>query len=285
MIGFLAILSFSQALAMPPGESDDPQNYLRLKERFETLALRHSDPVILACLAVETTAQAWTLAAARLAGDPATQAQWRNKAAEFEKSWSASRDWEARHRRALKVYYEALSEVARKLAGVRQDGSLNNELKAVLERTDRDLSLLARAPADAYLEKEALSRGLMGLARVIIRSFGSGPDLPAELILSTVTKETRALSRRKDIHLRARLAFTYAAHVQALTDLLFVLGSTAGPPLSRPLAEIRTALEKAGADTRLPTTLSLVWTAQAQASLPLAYWLSARTRTDQGSPL
>jgi hypothetical protein len=282
LIGLFALLSYAQALAAPPKPTDplSHQNYIRLKERFESLAPRFSDPAILTCLAVETTALAWTLAAARLTEDQARQVKWQTRAAEFEKSWSASRDWEARHRRALNVYYEAFSEVARQLAGPGQDGGQNADLRAVLDRTDRDMSFLDPRDPDAFLEKEALSRGLMGLGSIIIHSFGPEPSETAELILATVTEETRALSRRKDIHFRARLALIYAAQVQALTEILFLLGPAAGPPLHPALEEIKAALEKSGADPRLPTTLSLLWTAQAQASLPLAYWLSAKPDPD-----
>ena len=285
LVCLFALLSYAPALASPPPSpvvtADDQLNFLRLKDRFETLAQHYSDPIILACLAVETTAQAWTLAAARLTEDPANRAGWQARAAEFEKSWSISRDWDARHRRALKVYYEALSEVAGKVAGVNQDGRQNADLAAALDRNDRALKMLAKRPDD-YLEKEVLSYGLMSLAEVIIRSSDLALDQPAGLILEAVAKETEALHRRKGLHYRARLAFIYAAQVQALTDLIFLLGQAAGPPLSRPLADIRASLDKAGADSRLPTTLCLAWTAQAQASLPLAYWLSTRPRADQG---
>jgi hypothetical protein len=285
LVVLFAFLSCLPALAAPPGLSaavvEDQSNFLRLKDRFETLAQRYSDPIILACLAVETTAQAWTLAAARLTRDPANQAKWQARAAEFEKSWSASRNWDARHRRALKVYYEALSEVARKVAGVYPGGRQNAELMVVLDRNERALAALAKHPDD-YLEKEALSYGLMNLADVIVRASDLGLDQPADLILDAVTKETRALRRQKGLHYRARLAFIYSAQVQALTNLLFLLGQAAGPPLSRSLAEIRIALDKDGADSRLPTTLGLLWTAQAQASLPLAYWLSTRPGADKG---
>ncbi|MDR2934894.1 MAG: hypothetical protein LBV70_03300 [Candidatus Adiutrix sp.] len=262
-------------------KSEDQLNFLRLKERFETLAQRYSDPIILTCLAVETTAQAWTLAAARLTEDPDNQTKWLTQAAEFEKSWGVSRDWDARHRRALKVYYEALSEVARKLAGFYPNGRQNAELAVVLDRNDRAMAALTKNPDD-YLEKETFSYGLMNLADVLIRSSDLGLDQPADFILDSVIKETRALRRQKGLHYRARLAFIYAAQIQGLTDLLFLLGQAAGPPLSRPLTEIRIALDKDGADSRLPTTLGLIWTAQAQASLPLAYWLSTRPSAYKG---
>jgi hypothetical protein len=284
LVVLFAFLSCLPALAAVPqpstAKSEDQSNFLRLKERFETLAQRYSDPIILTCLAVETTAQAWTLAAARLNEDPAEQAKWQARAAEFENSWSASRDWDARHRRALKVYYEALSEVARKVAGVYPNGRQNAELTVVLDRNERALAALAKNPDD-YLEKEILSYVLMNMADVIIRSSALELDQPADLILDAVIKETRALRRQRTLHYRARLAFIYAAQIQGLTDLLFLLGQTAGPPLSRTLTEIRMALDKDGADSRLPTTLGLIWTAQAQASLPLAYWLSTKSRADK----
>jgi hypothetical protein len=292
LIGLFALLSCAPILKATPesrsAATEEQQNFLRLKERFETLAQRYSDPIILTCLAVETTAATWTLAVSRLTDDPVVQLKWQTKAAEFEKSWSTNRDWDARHSQALKIYYEALSEVARKMADTRQDGRRNAELiaglESVLEQTDRNLSALT-SPLDAYLEKEILSYGLMSLADIIVRSLGLGLNQTADLILAEVAEETEFLRERKGLHYRARLAFIYNAQVQGLTDLIFLLGPAAGPPLSRPLAETRTALDKAGADPRLPTTLSLIWTAQAQASLPLAYWLSTRPRAGQGGHL
>ena len=185
--------------------AEDQSNFLRLKEHFETLAQRYSDPIILTCLAVETTAQAWTLAAARLSEDPVNQARWQARAAEFEKSWSAGRDWDARHRQALKVYYEALSEVARKVAGFYPNGRQNAELAVVLDRNERALAALSKNPDD-YLEKETFSYGLMNLADLIIRSTDLELDQPADLIMDAVIKETRALRRQKGLHYRARLA-------------------------------------------------------------------------------
>jgi hypothetical protein len=284
LFAILCCLAAMAALPRPLGATvEDQANFLRLKERFETLAQRHSDPVILACLAVETTAQAWTLAAARLTEDPIIQAQWKARAAGFEKSWSsAGWDWDTRHRRALRVYYEAFSDVARKVAGVRTDGRRNDELAAVLEKADKALAALSKRSPDAYLEREALSHGLMSLASIVIHSSDHRLGRPAGLILEAVDEAVDDLRHRKGLHYRARLSFIYTAQVQGLTDLIFLLSQTAGPPLSRPLAEIQAALDRAGADPRLPITLSLLWTAQAQASLPLAYWLSTRPRAGQG---
>jgi len=285
-IGFCTCVSGSAALAAPPDQpvttAKSHQDYLHLKDRFETLVQNYSDPAILACLAVETTAQAWILAAAGLAEDPSAQDLWRTKAMEFEKSWSASRDWEGRHWLALKIYHEALREVVRQLAKGHPEGSPVAELAAELNRNDSDLAVLAANPPDASLEKEILSRSLIDLARLIIRSIGPRLNPRADLILAEVAEKTQALRDRKDLHYRAKLAFIYAAQIQGLTDLIFLLGPTAGPPLNHSLAEIKAALEKTGTDHRLSTTLCLVWTAQAQASLPLAYWLSTRPGTEQG---
>ena len=92
LFAFLCCLPAPAAWPQPyAARAEDQSSFLRLKEHFETLAQRYSDPIILTCLAVETTAQAWTLAAARLTEDPASQAKWQSRAVEFEKSWSASR--------------------------------------------------------------------------------------------------------------------------------------------------------------------------------------------------
>ena len=282
LFAFLCCLPAPAAWPQPSyARAEDQSSFLRLKEHFETLAQRYSDPIILTCLAVETTAQAWTLAAARLAEDSASQVKWQARALDFEKSWSSSRDWDSRHRQALKVYYEALSEVARKVAGFYPNGRQNAELAVVLDRNERAMAALSKNPDD-YLEKETFSYGLMNLADLIIRSTDLELDQPADLIMDAVIKETRALRRQKGLHYRARLAFIYAAQIQGLTDMLFLLGQAAGPPLSRPLTEVRIALDKEGADSNLPTNLSLIWTAQAQASLPLAYWLSTRPRAGFG---
>ena len=262
------------------GAADDRlrQDYLRLKTRFELLARRNSDPAALACLSVETTALTWALAAAQLAEDRESQTGWRNRADEFEKSWSSSRDWDRRHRRALKVYYEALEAVGRALAAESGHTLLAAEVRAITARVARETAALGERP-DASLEKLVFSDGLFDLAAAITRALGRGSlDRPADLIAQDVDEEAETIRGRGDLHYRAKLAYLYAAHVQGLTDLVFLWGRPAGPPLSQNLEEIHLALNKVGGDRRLPTTLSLAWIAQTQACLPLAHWLVTRPR-------
>ena len=282
------VLSCVPALAGPVrafGQTADDQlrqDYLRLKNRFEALAGRNSDPEILACLAVETTALVWTLAAAHLADDPEDQDRWQREADAFEKSWSESRRWDNRHQRALKAYYQALSEVTRLLLSAGPDQRLEAEFQVATDHTGRKLAALAEKP-DAALEREALSGGLVGAAYVLVRILGRGTlDHQAGLIIADMAEEAAAVRRRRGLHYRARLAFLNACNVQGLTDLIFLLRLTTVPTLGRNLDQVHAVLKKPGPDHRLSTLLGLTWVAQAQAALPLTYWLINRPRPDQG---
>ncbi len=247
-------------------------DYLRLKERFEAQARQNTDPRVLSCLAVETVALSWTLAAAQLTEDEDARREWRTKAAEFEASWNET-SWETRHLRALELYYEALTEVDLYLVTQGQRQALAKELTQIDSQTQRQLQALADRED---LEKRViLSGALVSLASVAIRSLGGAPmEEPVGALLQALVVKSGEIQKRSDLHYRAKLSLFYANNLKGLTSLIFLLGQTAGPPLSRELALIHRSLNQYGQGHSLPYANSLVWVAQAQAVLPLAYWVA-----------
>jgi hypothetical protein len=251
-------------------------DFLRLKSRFETLTRKNSDPEVLSCLAMETTALAWTLAAANLTEDAEARAEWQERAVAFEKSWAISEDWKLRQQSALRMYYEAMREIALFLVSKNKPGRLASDLNKIMIRARQNVSGLNNHP-DFALERLALSGNLVNMAAMIVRSLGNGTlDRPVELILQDMLAEAEATRRRGDIHYRAKLALLYASNIQGLTDLIFLMALPAGPPLSQDLALIHGNLNKSSDDRRLTTSLSLTWIAQTQATLPLAYWVTTQ---------
>lgn len=250
-------------------------DYLRLKERFEAQARQNTDPRVLSCLAVETVALSWTLAAAQLTEDEDARREWRTKAAEFETSWDEAKTWDARHLRALELYYEALTEVDLYLVTQGQRQLLAKELTQIENQTQRQLQALSDRE-DPDLEKRVvLSGALVSLASVATRSLGGAPmEEPVAALLQALVLKSGEIQKRSDLHYRAKLSLLYANNLKGLTTLVFLLGQTAGPPLSRELALIHRSLNQYGQGHSLPYANSLVWVAQAQAVLPLAYWLA-----------
>jgi hypothetical protein len=249
--------------------------YLRLKERFEALAQKNSDPRILSCLAMETVALSWTMTAAQLTEDKDARQEWRRKATGFEASWRESRNWEARQLAALDVYYDALRELALYLVTQNQRLPLISALTEIQNQTRDRLAALS-GQNDIGLEKRVvLSGALVSLASVTVRSLGGAPmEQPVNVILNNLTLKIEETNQRIDLHYRAKMTLLYTANIKGLTALIFLLGQNAGPPLSGELAIIHRSLNQYGQDHNLPYANSLTWVAQAQATLPLAYWLA-----------
>jgi hypothetical protein len=121
-----------------------------------------------------------------------------------------------------------------------------------------------------------ISGALVSLMSVMVGAVGGGVmEQPTRDIMANVVTKADYISKRPDIHYRAKLSFLYANNVQGLGALIFLLGQNAGPPLSAELAVIHGTLNQYGDDLSLPETQSLTWAAQTQAALPLAYWLAS----------
>jgi len=97
---------------------------------------------------------------------------------------------------------------------------------------------------------------------------------PVRQVLADMVARSEAVNQRQDIHYRAKLSFLYAGNLSGLTAMIFLLGQSAGPPLSQEMAALHGTLNKYGPGSSLPSAMSLTAVAQAQASLPLAYWLA-----------
>jgi hypothetical protein len=133
-----------------------------------------------------------------------------------------------------------------------------------------------KAKPEAELEKRViLSGALSGIMAVAVKSVGGGAmEKPVQLIVKEMLGKAHSISTRPDIHYRAKLALLYANNAHGLTALTFLLGHNAGPPLSNELAKVHNAWNTHVEGASLPDTLSLTWTAQCQAVLPLSFWLA-----------
>ncbi len=265
------------------GELELKERFFTLKEHLENASLESDDPAVISCLAVETAAMAWLLAVAELMDEEETRREWLAKANDFQESWEASRNWEARHLAALENYYDALSELTIFLISENNQKPLAGEWQRIREKTKRQLTEMSQK-TDSVLEKKViLSGALVGLSSIIVRSVGGGPmTRPVREKISELMDNAQEINKRPDLHYRAKLSLLYAGNLQGLTAMTFILGMNAGPPLSEKLAILHGTLNKYGPGSSLAQALGLTWTAQAQASVPLAYWLAGRASNKPG---
>ena len=277
-----AIFCFLAAFWPAPGvwgvsNGELKEHFTDIKMRFETQVIKNSDPLVISCLALETTALAWTLAAAHLTEDSGTAAEWRERAADFERSWDESKNWDERHLAALDLYYDALMEVASHLVAKNRQIPLSVELKHIQKKTRKEILGLDGKPDAAFETRVVLSGSLASVVGVAVRSLGGGTmRQPVRRILEDMVARSEAVNHRPDIHYRAKLSFLYSGNLSGLTAMIFLLGQSAGPPLSQEIAVLHGALNKYGPGSSLPSALSLTAVAQAQASLPLAFWLATQ---------
>lgn len=279
-----------------PRELDD--DFSSLKKHFETQARLNSAPPQLTILGLETTALAWTLAVASLTEDLEAREQWRKRAAELsppgknfgEKAASGGLEpalsLEERHSAALDLYYQAFRELTLYLVAANQQKSLALEMKRIHQLTRDKLAGLPNQPQEELKKRVILSGALVSLATVTIRSLGGNILTPQlENVVKDLVERSEALSRRSDLHHRAKLQLLYIGNLRCLTSLIFILGRQAGPSLNRELAELHSSLNFYGPKRSLPGALSLIWAAQAQAAIPVAYWLSHQTPGRPPDPL
>lgn len=256
-----------------------------LKEQFESQARRQNlAPAQLTILGLETTARAWALAATHLTEDPEAREEWLSRAEQLaspgqepgHKGPSApSRELDERHSAALELYYQAFREAVLYLVTVKQQKVLALEMRRIHRLTGDKLARLTNQPQRELEKRVILSGALVSLATVGIRSLGGNLLSPQlEGLVRDWVERAETLSRRSDLHYRARLQLLYISNLRHLTALVFVLGRQAGPPLSRELAMLHGNLNHYGPKRGLPGAQSLIWAAQAQAAIPLAYWLS-----------
>lgn len=276
--------------------------FSRLKELFEAQARQNLAPAQLSILGLETTAQAWALAAVGLTEDPEAREEWRGRAektpsspnrfAEDEVEAGRTRrgstdrqSLEERHSAALELYYLAFREVALYLVTANRQKDLALEMKLIHRLTRDKLARLDGQPQRALEKRVVLSGALVALATVAIRSLGGNLLNPQmEGLVNDWLERTEILSRRVDLHYRARLQLLYIGNLRRLTALVFILGRQAGPPLGRELAQLHGNLNTYGPKRGLPGAQSLIWAAQAQAAIPLAYWLSRHEPNSPPSP-
>lgn len=270
-LAFMLIFLFCTPLQAAQSPETLQADFLRLKTKFEQDIQKVKEQTVLTTMALESTAQAWALAALYLDAEAGEIAV---KKAALQKAM-AGKNWEARELAALEYYYEAVLALAKKRARNNSQNPLVAELDSIAAKTAQEVAGLKAKP-EADLEKRVvLSGALASIMAVAVKSVGGGAmEQPTQLIVKEMLAKARAVSERPDIHYRAKLSLLYANHAQGLTALIFLLGHNAGPPLSHELAKVHNAWNSHLREASLPDTLSLTWTAQGQAVLPLAFWLA-----------
>lgn len=282
-----ALFFFPSPLAFAGDADQDPAgDFLRLKLGLETKAGDLAGrPEELACLGLETTAMAWALAALNLAGDEASGRLWRNRIEKLEGS-GADDDPERRRLAALELYYDALHEVALNLARQTASEPFEVELRTIRTEALAKLGAVDDNSGAAWARKAVISEAAALTASALARALGGAPlSRPTAEIMARLRKRTEALDRRTDLHHRARMRLIYLAHLRELTSLTFLMGLSAGPPVSGQMASIHAELNRRGSAINSETgSEGLIWTAQAQASIPLAYWLATVPLKSPDSP-
>ena len=267
------LLTAQPLLAAGPDDTLRTQ-YRRLKTNFENLVQQDENQTAITCLAVETAAMSWGLAMADFQIKTSRGNGWAEKVKEFENSWAVSEEWESRHLRALEFYHEAFETLVLAWVADRQQTWLQNELNSIQFETASQLADLDDRPDNGPEKRVILSGALASLMGVAVKSIGGATTTESvRLIMEDTVAKARAVGFRTDLHFRGRMSLLYAANLQSLTSLTFLLGRDTGPPLNRELAVIHSGLNQHGPDGGLPRAICLTWTAQAQASVPLAYWL------------
>jgi len=293
----LPLFICGRSASLDAGAKELDNDFSRLKKHFETQARQNSAPPQLTILGLETTALAWTLAVASLTEDPEAKAEWRKRAAELsppdqnfgEKLNSGdsppARGLEERHSAALNLYYQAFRELTLYLVAVNQQKNLALEMKQIHRLAQDKLAGLPNQPQEELKKRVILSGALVSLATVTIRSLGGNILTPQlENVVKDLVERSETLSQRSDLHYRAKLQLLYIGNLRCLTSLVFILGRQAGPSLNRELAELHGSLNFYGPKRSMPGALSLIWTAQAQSAIPVAYWLSHQTPSRPPDP-
>jgi hypothetical protein len=256
--------------------------FIKLKSLFETEAKKTTEQKILASLALKTTALSWAMTATNLSGaENFEEPRWAVKIRNFERDWENTANWDERELLALEFYYAAMSDVARVLASRNRHILFLEELEKLSAKTAESL-LNFGDKVDGGLERRVIISGaLASVTSLAVRSVGGGAmEQPVQVVIKDMINKANGISERPDAHYRAKLSLLYANNAQGLTSLVFLLGHNAEPALNRELAAVRNAWNRHSAGGALPDATSLSWAAQAQASLPLAYWLATRWRPE-----
>ncbi len=273
------LLAADEAAVPPPDETRLQartealkREFLKLKEDFEKDVKRVREQNVLTTMALETTAQSWGLAATFMKVDASRG--MRQKKTAMDRAMTA-KNWDRREMAALEYYYEAILLITRAMSMRNNQPPLLTELDAIAAKTAEQKKGLEAKPDGALEKRVLLSGALSGVMAVAVKSVGGGAmEKPVQLIVKEMLYKANSISERPDIHYRAKLSLLYANNVDGLTALIFLLGHNAGPPLSNELAKVHSSWKDHLEDANLPDALSLTWTAQYQAVLPLSFWLA-----------
>ena len=290
-----AVFCFTLALALMPaglGAADRDEvlaaQFLSLKSDFEAqvpqLAGRHDE---LAALGAATAAKAWAMAALHLAEDQPNHERWERKIELFDLNSPGSKEFEKRQLEAVWLFYDAFYEVNLSLARKGALRSFEAELRRVRSQAFEKLNAVKEKPGASLEKKNIISEAVISMTTISTRVMGGAPmRRPTSEIMGRLKIRQGEIDRRDDVHYRGRMRLLYLAQLRELTSMTFLLGLSAGPPLSEQMAAIHAELNRHGPALASETySEGLIWTAQAQASIPLAYWMATVRNDDQpGGP-
>ena len=257
-------------------------DFLRLKTAYEEQAEGLAgSPDKVSCLGAETAARAWALAALSLAGGQEDQARWRERLKLFEIG-EIPEEPELRLLADLWLYFDAFYESALSLAARGELRSLESELRSVRAEAIDKLKAVRDKPGAVWEKKNIIAEALARQISATANALGGAPmRRPTGEIMARLADKTGEISKRTDLHYRARMRLLYLAYLRELTSLTFLVGLSAGPPLSGQMASIHAELNRQGPALASEThSEGLLWTAQAQAAIPLAYWAATVGRED-----
>ncbi|MGL4208654.1 MAG: hypothetical protein ACRCTY_04630 [Candidatus Adiutrix sp.] len=251
------------------------QQFIELKQQFEKDIKQQAEQQILSAISVKTVALAWAIATenAQLNKDQELK-YWPARIRFFKKTWGQNRNWEEREFLALELYYEALKNFAQIRLANNQQFDFLDELNKATTQISKEIG--SNNLSETLQRRFVISESLVTIMAIFVRSSSNGEYLDDEVsfILENMAKKSKSIHTRPDAHHRARLYLLYANNIKALNHLVFLLAHNAAPPLNRELKAIYSTWAIHGNGSSVPDILSLAWVAQAQASLPIAFWLA-----------
>lgn len=285
-----AVFLFSfLVLAPAPGsfasEADErlADQFMILKDDFESrVAELAGNQEELAFLGAATAARAWALAAVFSAESEADRRRWEERLDYFNSGERVFDELENRQLEAVLLFYDAFYESSLSLARKGGLRSFESRLRAIRSEARDKLEAVKDRPGAVWEKKTIVSEAAALLALATSRTMGGAPmRRPTDEIMARLQSRTAEIEKRTDIHYRARMRLLYQLRLRELTSLVFLMGLSAGPPISGQMAAIHAELNRNAASLVSEThSEGLIWTAQAQASIPLAYWVATVRREE-----
>ena len=242
------------------------KEFMALKNNFENEVKKTKDTKKVSSLALYTTALSWSLV--KLTQEPDV---WQTKINAFKNNWELEKNLMRREILALQLYFDALSSL------VADQTERENGLADSLHLVTVTAESLKAADNSLGSQKMILLEALNGLLALYLKETIS-PFQAKELTVIMVRKKLKdeEIKVRAGTHIKGRESFLALNSVQSLTERLFLLGRILAPGMDEDFKQIAASLAKNNKNSPVPQAESLALVAQAQVSLPLAFWLASK---------